>query len=124
MADRETAPTSDTDQKQTRPGNVDFDFEVAKNYRDRLLNLHTELDSESGRIRGDINTVYNEAKDAGIPKNLMKAVIKKIRRKIKEEANEKELDEAYPGQLEKLEQALGMYADTPLGQAAMARGTA
>lgn len=125
MAEHEKPPASDAEQaeKATRPGNIDYDPEAARAFRDRLLNLHTKLDSESGRIKSDINEVYDEAKRAGIPKNLMKAVIKKIRGRAKEKAAEAELEEAYPGGLDKLEQALGMYADTPLGQAAIARAT-
>lgn len=124
MAQQEATPQSESEQTQAaKPGDNGFDPDVAQGFRDRLLNLHTELDSESGRIRGAINEVYDEAKGAGIPKALMKAAVKKLRAVEREKSNLDELESDYPGQFEKLMRALGQYADTPLGAAAVARST-
>ncbi len=122
MARKETPASGETEQTavRTKPGDNGFDPDQSKNFVERIINLHTELESESGRIRSEIKDVYDEAKGAGIPKKLMKAAIKKLRAKEREKSNLAELESDYPGQFEKLMTALGEYANTPLGAAAVA----
>lgn len=123
MARRETPASGESEQteQRTKPGDNGFDPEQSKNFRDRIINLHTELESESGRIRSEIKDVYGEAKEAGIPKALMKAAIKRIRGRTRDEKEDKDLESDYPGLLDKLMQALGEFAETPLGRAAVER---
>lgn len=123
MARRETPASGEAEQTETRtkPGDNGFDPEQSKGFAERIVELHTALESESGRLRGEIKDVYGEAKSAGIPKALLKECITEIRGRDKKKSREKDLESDYPGQLEKLKQALGILESTPLGRAAVER---
>jgi uncharacterized protein (UPF0335 family) len=75
--------------------------------------LHAGIASEIAMHRAEIKDSYAKAKDAGIPVGALKAAVKV--RKI-ERAMEKDVAEEY----EQICRALGMLADMPLGQAALA----
>jgi hypothetical protein len=73
------------------------------------------------RIREQQKDLLDDAKDQGLPKNVVKAVVKArdLERKVESLLEEMEDDAA---QLFKdIREALGDYADLPLGQAAVSR---
>jgi uncharacterized protein (UPF0335 family) len=102
--------------------------DVLLDFTHRVENLYDELASEKGeymnrarQIRESIARVLVEAKDAGIPKKEFKTVIKarQLENKL-----ERIRDELEPDEVETFDQirlALGDYADTPLGAAALAQ---
>lgn len=72
------------------------------------------LDSQKAEIQSSIGLIFNSAKDAGFDTKALRAVIKD-RKKSKTER------EAFEAVVDAYKHALGMLADTPLGQAAMPR---
>jgi hypothetical protein len=102
--------------------------DVLLDFTHRVENLYDELDSEQGaymqrcrQIRDGIKRVIVEAVDAGIPRREFRAVIKTRRLENKLERIREDLE---PGEVETFDQirtALGDYADTPLGAAALAQ---
>ena len=104
-----------------------FDKEMAAAFVDRLLNLNDDLLGEQSKymtaakvIRGDMNEVYKEAKDAGIKKKALSGYVqKKILEKRIENIREK-LEGEDQDDYDNLMQALGDFGDTALGQAAIA----
>lgn len=72
------------------------------------------LELEKANIATDIKEVYAEAKGNGFDTKILRKVVA-LRKK---DANERQEEEAM---LELYMQALGMLADTPLGQAALER---
>ncbi|MDO8596393.1 MAG: DUF2312 domain-containing protein [Sulfuricaulis sp.] len=71
-------------------------------------------EGEKATIQADVGLIFNAAKDAGFDTKAMRAVIKD-RKKSKAER------EAFDAVCDAYRHALGMLADLPLGQAAMAR---
>lgn len=70
-------------------------------------------------IREAITGIYDEAKDAGIPKKELRALIRtrELERKIEQTRADLEADEQ--ATFEQLAEALGDFGNTPLGQAAL-----
>jgi len=89
----------------------------AKNELKAFVERIERLEEEKKTIADDIRDVYAEAKGRGYDVKAMRAII----RLRKQDANERAEHETI---LETYMQALGMLADLPLGQAAMARATA
>jgi|GEM_PF-6014081 len=83
-----------------------------------LDTLKSEHLTRCKRVRENIASLYDRAKDAGIPKKALKAVVKI--RGLQEEIEELcEADDAEDTEtIEMLRHALGDLADTPLGEAA------
>ena len=75
------------------------------------------LEEEKAAIAGDIKEVYSEAKANGFDIKTLRVVV----RLRKQDANERQEHEAI---LATYMHALGMLADTPLGQAAIEKATA
>ena len=105
-------------------------IDAAPTYVNRIENLMDDLEKEKSEfmhrakaIRTDIKLVLAEASDAGIPKKELRAVIKT--RKL-ESRIEKLRDELEPDEIETYDQirfVLGDLADTPLGEAALAKAS-
>lgn len=81
-----------------------------KNLVDRIENIEIEI----GGLQEDRKTIYQEAKDAGVDTKALKAVIR-IR---KQNATERETHETI---VQSYLAALGDYASTELGKAAITR---
>lgn len=103
-----------------------FDPEKTKSFVERIENLHGDLDKERSAymlackgIRGDIKSVLDEAKDAGIPKKELKAVVKTRALAKKLEAIRDDLEGEQQDTYDMIRHAIGDLADTPLGQAAL-----
>ena len=75
------------------------------------------LEEEKQALADDIKEVYAEAKANGFDTKTLRAVV----RLRKQDASRRQQQEAL---LELYMHALGMLADTPLGEAAIARATA
>ena len=104
-----------------------FDPEAVEGFVERIEDRHGELNKiasarmeESKRVRVEIDEIYKEAKNAGIPKKALKQVVKKrgLLADIEECGSDLEGDDERAfGQLQS---ALGMFRDTDLGKAALA----
>ena len=111
----------------SKPGRNGYDPEKVAAFYERIENLYSDLATERGEymakckaIREDITDVIDEAKDvAGIPKKVMKAVIKQQQLLEKAEGVRTNLEDL-ADEFDQLKHALGLLEDTPLGQAALA----
>lgn len=81
-----------------------------RGYVDRIVNLHQDRDA----VNGDIREVYGELKDAGFNVTIVRGMVKEQR--MEPEAR----DSLYQLQNE-YRIKLGLFADTPLGEAAIRR---
>lgn len=97
------------------PGQFDgvINQEALGRYVDRIEALHVDRDE----LMASIKEVYEEAKSAGF----VTAVLRQIVRERRMEETERHEHYAV---LDSYRSALGMLADTPLGEAAMARAAA
>ena len=109
MADKETPVSGDAEKtaRTVEPTDNGFDPDKAKNLVERILGLHVAMEAESGRIRGEIKAVYAEGRGAGIPSALLKEAVNEIRTGVKTDKRREQLDTDYPGQYERLQQAIG-----------------
>lgn len=105
-----------------------YDTGLAGEFIERIQNLHDDLESERGsymaackKIREDIKEVLAEAESEGFDKKVIKAIVKEIElfEKIKRLPDGFDIDTQ--SQYEALSSALGAFADTALGQAALDR---
>lgn len=78
--------------------------------------------SECKAVQADIKLVYDEAKEAGIPKKALRTVIKARELERKAAAVRDNLEAEDQDQHDLIRHALGDLADTPLGRAAMGDG--
>lgn len=110
----EQAPSKgDNSVEQRWVGEIERHFETLDSLRGSYMN-------ECRQVRELIADCYARAKDAGLPKRALKAVIKtrEMQRKIdalREDLCEDGLDEDY----DRIRTALGDFADTPLGANAL-----
>lgn len=72
------------------------------------------LEEEKAALSGDIREVYAEAKSGGFDVKIVRALIRERKMTEQERREREELLETYRA-------ALGDYADSPLGAAAMGR---
>lgn len=89
----------------------------AKDQLKAIIERIERLEEEKKTISDDIKDVYAEAKGNGYDTKALRTIVR-IR---KQDANERAEQETI---LESYMVALGMLADTPLGQAALQRATA
>ncbi len=89
----------------------------AKDQLKSIIERVERLEEEKKTITDDIKDVYAEAKGNGFDVKALRTIV----RMRKQDANERAAQETI---LETYMVALGMLADTPLGQAAMQRATA
>lgn len=108
-----------------------FDQEKVKGIVSQIEGHLGDLLSERGAymnrcrgIREAITSVYDDAKAMGIPKKELRAIIRtrELERKIEQTREDLEADERET--FEQLSEALGDFANTALGQAAVRRGSA
>lgn len=103
-----------------------FNQEQLKSYLDRIANLQEEISSTMGTamrecktLRDDIKDIYTEAKDKGIPQKALKAEAK-LRALDRAKANViAGLDQEDEESLEQIQEALGDFASSPLGEAVL-----
>lgn len=104
-----------------------FSKDIVQSFVDRLMNLHADLDKLASEhmlkckdVRESMAAVLDEAKNAGIKKKALKGVVKKLLLENKIEAIREDLEGDDVDDYDKIEQALGIMKDTPLGSAALA----
>jgi uncharacterized protein (UPF0335 family) len=100
--------------KKKEPGIGHNSDGITKEVLQSIVKRIERLNEEKDALAADIKEVYAEAKSDGFDVKTLRAVIR-IRR---QDAAERQEQEAL---LEFYMQALGMLADTPLGQAAIRR---
>ena len=108
-----------------------FDKGVVESFVERMLDRHDALATLASEhmlkckdVRGDMKEILDEAKDAGIKKKALKGVVAKILLERKAEAIREELEGDDQDDFDKIEQALGLLKDTPLGAAALSKAPA
>lgn len=79
-----------------------------------LVERIERLEEEKAALANDIKDVYTEAKGQGFDAKIIRKVVA-LRKKAKSERDEEQT------MIDLYMSALGMLADTPLGQAAIAR---
>lgn len=75
--------------------------------------------AECKALLDDIKEIKKDAKDNGLPKKLLNAILKKRANEREADDLVKEFDPEEQDLFEQLQLALGMLADTPLGQHAL-----
>jgi uncharacterized protein (UPF0335 family) len=85
-------------------------LDALQGYVERICHLHEERDTLNGDIRG----VYAEAKDGGFDTTILREIVREARMEPEARRSRYMLLGSY-------REALGMLADTPLGEAAMER---
>lgn len=103
-----------------------FDPAIVNSFVTRIENLYSDIATEKSEfmsrckvIHGDVKEVLTEAKNAGIPKKSLKSLIKQrdLQNKIEDVRNDLEGDDQ--DSFDQLCLALGAFAETGLGAAAM-----
>jgi uncharacterized protein (UPF0335 family) len=108
-----------------------FDTTVLKRFVSDIERHHETIASYKGEhaqrvksVQELITEVFDRAKDAGVPRKELKAVIKERRLLVQIENLREELEEDQQETLDQIKHALGMVADLPLGEAALKRSEA
>jgi len=103
-----------------------IDPDVADRYVQRIEQLHDDiatLQAENAErcqnIREDVKEVYHDVFEAGLAPKPLKALIKVRELSRKAHAVRKKLDLDQRAEFEQLVEALGEFAETPLGEAAV-----
>lgn len=112
-----------------RAGNNFVPSEKIIDFVNRIEFVGEEMDSAKGTYmqeckerREDIRSIIKEAKDAGIPAQSLKAVIKARELERKAKAARDDLgDLDHQEKYDLIRHALGDFADLPLGKAALGR---
>lgn len=84
--------------------------DALRSYVSRIVSLHDDRDA----LNGDIREVYKEAKDGGFDTTTLREV-------VREQRMESEARHSRYALLDTYRHALGMLADTPLGESAVQR---
>jgi len=111
-----------------KPGHNGFDPKAVSSFVARIEGLHGDLLHERSQymlrckgVREDISLVYDDAKDAGVPKRALKSVVKARELEAKAAKVRDELEAEDMESHDLIRQALGDLAELPLGQAVLAQ---
>ena len=106
-------------------------FETATRWVEEIERHHETLATYQGEylnrcrsVRELITGCYDAAKDAGIPRAELRAVIKERALLAKIEALREDMEPEQRETLDQIKHALGMLSDLPLGETAMKRSDA
>lgn len=89
-------------------------------FRDRYNKILDDKETESASYMADARVLIEDAaNDLGCSKRLVRMALQDQRRKMKQDEKESEMDRAEVDQLDTMRDALGLYSDTPLAQAAI-----
>jgi uncharacterized protein (UPF0335 family) len=86
---------------------------------DDIATMRAENAERCGNIREDIKEIYHDAREAGLAPKPLKALIRVRELSRKQHAVRKKLDLDQLAEFEQLVEALGEFAETPLGEAAV-----
>lgn len=96
------------------------DRKEAKAVFDRLDRLRSDFESARGEYMADCKSVYESGADTlGIPRKILRKVYGEHVYEQKKQAAEKDLEASEVDAADKLRLALGSYASSPLGKAAV-----
>lgn len=102
--------------------NLKVDRKALKGYIERLDNVHEEKRSTNAGFMSDIKELYQEAANAlGVPRKLVRELYAEHEYERKKQEHDKEREAGESMQMDKLRLALGSYANSPLGKAAVER---
>jgi len=87
-------------------------MQIDKGRLESFIQRIERLNEEKANITADIKEVYAEAKSSGFDDKIMRKIIAERKKDEADRIEEQMLLEAYKN-------ALGMLADTPLGQASL-----
>jgi uncharacterized protein (UPF0335 family) len=111
-----------------QPAGNGFDREVLGDIVNRiedqleeLLKLRSDYMLQCKGPRGRIKSIYAEAKEHGIPRKELRLVVEERESSRRLAARFAELEADEQAQVEMIREALGPFANTPLGQAAISR---
>lgn len=98
----------------------------------RIETIEAEIDDETTKfkdemvapLKGDVKSVYEEAKAAGLTKKSVKTIIAARKKERQVEAARRALDMADQSTFDNIRLKLGDLADLPLGKAALGEGAA
>ena len=97
-----------------------IDKKATEDFFRRLDNLHDDFESASGEFRADVKALYNEAADTlGVKKGMFRHAFQTYRSAKKRAEKEAGLEQGERDELDLIRSALGDYATTPLGKAAL-----
>lgn len=108
-----------------------FDADVLKRFVGEIERHHDQIASYKGEhaqrvksVQEMISDIYDRARDAGVPKKQLKAVIRERDMLKKIEALREDMEPEQAETFDQIKHALGMLADLPLGEVALARSEA
>lgn len=108
-----------------------FDATILKRFVGEIEKHHDQIASYKGEhaqrvksVQEMISDVYDRAKDAGIGKKQLKAVIRERDLTKKIEAIREDMEEEEAETFDQIKHALGMLSDLPLGETALKRSAA
>jgi hypothetical protein len=108
-----------------------FDATVLKRFVGEIEKHHDQIASYKGEhaqrvksVQEMISDVYDRAKDSGVPKRELKAVIKERALLKKIEALREDMEEEQAETYDQIKHSLGMLSDLPLGEVALKRSKA
>jgi uncharacterized protein (UPF0335 family) len=111
-----------------KPGHNGYDGDRLNQYHDEIManedrkaSIMSKAMLDCKEITGQNKLLFDEAKEDGIPKMQLKAIVKltKLERKTEKVRDDMEVEDQ--DTLDQMMHAMGMLADTPLGQAAAAK---
>jgi uncharacterized protein (UPF0335 family) len=115
---------SETNVRQLTNGPQPDDYQ---SFVARIENVQADIDAIDARhkenklpFKNDIKEIYDEAQEIGIDKKALKAVVSKRRKLLKAQQAFERLDMASQAVAISIESALGPFAETELGKAAIA----
>ena len=89
-------------------------------FAERYNSLLNAKEENAAEYMSDVKELLEEAaNDLGCPRKIVRQALQDQRRQIKQGDKEAELEPTERDQLETLRDALGLFSDTPLGQAAV-----
>lgn len=90
-----------------------------KGYADDIAGWLAKLDQYKATVMGRVNGIYDKAAERGVTKKLLKSSVKELRDEEKKAKAFAKLTADEKAERKLIREALGLFADTPLGQAAL-----
>ncbi|MCF1502173.1 hypothetical protein L0F51_00130 [Afifella sp. H1R] len=116
---------------EPRAGHNGFDPQKCQTFVSQIERIFAEMETKKGEYmawcqgrRELISGVYDNAKDAGIPKKELKANVKRRQLEAQIDALREDMEPDQQDTYDNIRLALGDLADTPLGDAALAKSSA
>lgn len=109
-----------SDRRVAKADNVRVSKRAMEGYANRYNELLDEKEKMAGETMSDVkNLLEKAANDTGLPRSVLRKALHEDRRQRKDDAAEKEMEPLERQQLNQCRQALGLFADSPLGAHAL-----